>query len=501
MKKRKEEKHYTSPFIAIGFITVCMVLAMLAGCDKQLTKSKAAGNVVSLTVTTPRISDNNNTAEITRAGSTSTPAPQTITVPIIGNGNMALEATLTPSPQAATELATGMKYRVIAFEQDNVTAAGYKSHADYAVGTDEPVAGDLRVTSGSTYTFVCYSLNSSAALPAFDANNLNIAAAPSTNDLLYTKFNQNITQANKTLSFSFSHKFSQVTVIADATNLAQNITAISTTLSPNYPASMALADGALTAGTAAARSIPWGTVTAGETVTANACTVFTNSSTAISVNIPSVTIGTTTKTNLTATFGANAMQQGYKYTLRLRFKEYGIVLAGLTWAPGNLIYTEGTYSFADTQEYHTSTWNGGDYWNWCRTDPTVLTSYTGSYSASVDPCQKVAPAGTWRMPTRAEFTSLISAGHVWATKIGINGRYFGTTTVQAAKAKDNFLFLPAAGIRFNGTTAIGSIDTNGYYWAATSSDTSNAYRLDFSNTGTNMYYNTRSSGFSIRCVK
>ena len=489
----------------ITLIAGALCFSVLAACGKE--ENTLTGGQVSLTVATPRISESDNNTEITRSGSTSTPAPQTVTVPA-GNG-MTLEATLEPSPQAATravtQLAAGVKYRVIAFEQDNVTAAGYKSHADFEVGTDGTMDGDLHVPAGDTYTFVCYSLNSSEALPAFDADNLNIAANPATNDLLYTKFNQAITQASKTLSFSFEHQFSLITVIADATKLAQNITAITATLSPNYPTTMAMADGALTAGTAAARSIPWGTVTAGETITATDCTVFTNASSTITVSIPSVTIGTTTRTNLKATFGTNAMQQGYKYTLRLKFKAYGIVLAGVTWAEGNLIYTgtypNGSYSFASTQEYYTGTWNGGDYWGWCQLNPTVTTAYTGDYSVAVDPCQMVDPAGTWRMPTNEELQNYINAEHTWTTRNGVFGRYFGISSVPATGTENNYVFLPAAGWRSSGNTTMNGVDQNGYYWSATPNSTTSTYRLGFYDTNVYTNHGARNYGFSIRCVK
>lgn len=196
------------------------------------------------------------------------------------------------------------------------------------------------------------------------------------------------------------------------------------------------------------------------------------------------------------------MQAGYKYTIRLKFKLFeGVLLAGVTWAPGNLIYSgtypTGTYSFASTQEYYSSTWNGGDYWGWCQLNPTVITSYSGGYSAAVDPCQQVAPAGTWRMPTQTELVNLINATYVWTTKNGINGRYFGTTTVPATGTENNYLFLPAAGYRVNASTTMDNVGTYGYYWSSTPESTPHAYGLN--NAGVSYY--SRNFGFAIRCVK
>ena len=479
-----------------------MALMLFTACSKQETPNLPTGEVVALSVTTPHINESDQNTEITRSGS-ALPATQTVTVPI-DNSNMMLEAALEPvktaTTRANTALATGVKYRIIAFENGNVTTAGYISYADYKVGTTEPVAGELLVPTGVTITFVCYSLNTTS-LPAFDENTLDIAANPLTNDLLYTQFNQEITSENKTLSFSFGHKFSQVTVIADATGMALNITAISATLAPNYAVTMAVADGTLTAGTSTARTIPWGTVTEGQTVTSSACNVFTNGSNTITVSIPSVTIQGVTKNNLTATFSSNSMQSGYKYTLRLKFSRTveGISVAGLTWAPGNLIYTGGTYSFAATQEYYTGKWNGGDYWNWCQLDPTNYSQSGSSYSLPIDPCQQVAPTGIWRMPTRTELKALISSGSVWTTKNGVNGRYFGTTSATAANAAPNsYIFLPAAGIRNLGSTGMSNVSGRGYYW----SSTYGVYSLWMSNTGINAdSADSPKYGMTIRCVK
>ena len=494
----KTTKRFAFLLPALGFIL------LLAACTKEeSTLPEGESKLVALTVATPHISESDETTEITRSGSEE-PAAQTVTVP--AGGGMTLEATLertnTPATRGTTALTTGVKYRIIAFAQDNVTTAGYKSYADFAVGTTGSVAGDLNVLAGSTYTFVCYSLNKTT-LPTFDSNSLDITADPATDDLLYAKFNQTITEASKTLSFSFLHKFSQVTVIADATNLAQNITAISATLSPNYSATLAIANGALTAGTSAARTIPWGTITAAQTVTATACTVFTNGSSSVSMSIPSVTIDGTTKTSLTATFGTNSMQAGYKYTLRLKFKALGIEVSGINvyWAKGNVrsLDSGATFSFYPNQYDYSGVWNGGDYFCWNTLNPSSLTSSnsTATYNSATDPCTKVAPAGTWRMPTEAELTALI-ASSVWGTYGGNNGRFFGTTTVPAEADKSKYVFLPAAGYR--DSTTLYFVGTGRSYWSATPSGTTYAYTLTFYITYAVTGGSNRNFGVTVRCV-
>lgn len=179
-----------------------------------------------------------------------------------------------------------------------------------------------------------------------------------------------------------------------------------------------------------------------------------------------------------------------------------IYLAGVHWAPGNLLYTDGVYSFTATQEHYTGAWNGGDYWNWCMLSPTNYTSYGKAYCSANDPCQKVAPTGTWRMPTQEELDKLINLGSVWATKNSVSGRFFGTTTPPATGTENNYVFLPAASSRNGCQTTMYNIDTCGYYCSSTAYGNTGAYALYFGSTGIGIYGdNNRDRGFSIRCVK
>lgn len=457
---------------------------LVSSCHKEENVDSFCGETVALRVS---VSGINDCKVVVDGGNRSDYAIssclQSVTVPA-GN-SLQLKATLEQSPVATrgtTPLTTGVRYRVIAFKQGNVSAAGYLSHADFAVGTAEPIAGYLHVLPGATYTFVCYSMNGTT-LPVFDKTALDITTNPTEGDLLYAKFDQAITVTGNALVFGFTPKFSQITVIADATSMKQDITAISAEISPNYSATLTLASGALTAlGDAGSRVISWGTVTPGQTVAAKACTVFTNGSKGIRVTIPSVTIGGTTQVDLKAFFGSNTMQAGGKYTLRLKLikaseNSEGIVLNGLTWAPGNLNAVpnaDGTflYYFAPAQESYSGLVNGGDYFCWDTLDPTVNASsnVTGIYDASTDPCTKVIPEGTWRMPTKEEFEALVASESVWGAKNNKQGAYFGTTTVPPAYNgwEDNYLFLPAAGMGVHGGSELVELASAGCYWTSSS---------------------------------
>lgn len=185
----------------------------------------------------------------------------------------------------------------------------------------------------------------------------------------------------------------------------------------------------------------------------------------------------------------------------------GFVLAGAVWAPGNLIATskgDGTfnYSFASTQEYYSGTWNGDDYFCWNTLSPTVTssTNITTTYDASTDPCRQVVSDGIWRMPTNTELAALKNAGSVWTTKSGINGRYFGITTVPASGAESKYLFLPAAGYRDKESTTMNQTGESGYYWSGTPNGTTTAYRLYFNNNNAETNTGNYSHGHTLRCV-
>ena len=305
-------------YAGLLWATLFSMLLMPSCNDENEHNNSFSREIIELRVSPPKISENSENTEITKSG-TEAPATLTVNAP---TDNIAIEATLEGNAIAtrgSTALATGVKYRVIAFKQGDVSAAGYINHADFVVGKTEIPSG-FHVHPNITYTFICYSFNSTDSLPAFDKNALNIVANPDASDLLYTQFDKQITSTSKLLSFCFTRKYSQITVIADATNMAQNISTISATLSPNYSCTLSLNSGEMiNANTYTACPIRWGTITPGQTLYSTPCRLFTNGSSTVTINIPSVTIGDITQTNLTATFNNKIIQIGNKYTLRLQF--------------------------------------------------------------------------------------------------------------------------------------------------------------------------------------
>src|SRR5574344_1471401 len=484
-----------SLFLASGF---------LFGCGSDDTAVYEANNYnnpsvpVSITVSGD---DWASDESITRSGSSSI---EKVIVPM--DNGYSLFATLEPAARAqtrATLVAAGIRYRVVAYKQNDISAAGYMSHADYVVGAAAP---KFLLPINCTYTLVCYSYGSAAALPAFDKNSTDIAVT-SSNDMLYCKTDIPVTDVNSSFSILFSHLFSKVTVIADASVDGYNVTACTGSLSPNYSATASLVDGSLVKGTSAAKSLGWSSLGT-PVVTSDAAVVYTAGET-VTLTFATLSIATSPVTNLTnqsVIFTGKTMELGKSYTLRVAFKQApGIVVPGINvyWAKGNLrsLDSGATFSFYPNQCDYSGVWHGGDYFCWNTLNPLSLTSSnsTATYNSATDPCRKVAPAGTWRMPTDAELDALI-ASSVWGTYGGKNGRFFGTTTVPAEADKSKYVFMPAAGNRDNGSSAMYFVGTYGYCWSATPTGTTDAYYLNFYSTLANTYYYYRNAGFTVRCV-
>ncbi|MCL2596450.1 MAG: Ig-like domain-containing protein [Paludibacter sp.] len=166
----------------------------------------------------------------------------------------------------------------------------------------------------------------------------------------------------------------------------------------------------------------------------------------------------------------------------------GALINGVWWATRNV---DAFHTFAPTQESAGKfyQWNRptawpvtGTVWDWDGTIPTGNT-----WTATNDPC----PDG-WRVPTRAELTSLNNSGSSWVTQNGVRGRRFGTG--------HNQIFLPAVGYRDG--TLYGTLyysGTNGLYWSSTEYNNTDAFFLLFDSTDY-LYIYSKVQGLSVRCV-
>jgi len=161
-----------------------------------------------------------------------------------------------------------------------------------------------------------------------------------------------------------------------------------------------------------------------------------------------------------------------------------------------------TYSNAPVRDWRSG---GGNIARWG--DGTRNTTVPKGVN---DPC----PSG-WRVPTEAEWRSIVNGNTSSMTSIPTAGRLSSSgnywrwnrngTPGWLIYPDDNAngepaLFLPAAGCRYRGDGLFGGIGTEGRYWSSTSAGTNSYYMYSYTSTVAPSYNLDKSYGFSVRCV-
>ncbi|HIC8646245.1 TPA: hypothetical protein ACW7X5_003522, partial [Elizabethkingia meningoseptica] len=228
--------------------------------------------------------------------------------------------------------------------------------------------------------------------------------------------------------------------------------------------------------------------------------------------------------NASFDYGSVAPAKGTSYNFRITLKTTGDV-AGNEWALGNLWYDKNEtderfrYKFRpdDTTSRSGSTYRDTDYWGWGSELPG--TASATSPSTFVDPCSRVYPAGTWRMPTRANFQALIrltptstpDTGTILPSLNNPNGTAYyiqtGNLSYQAMKFRDT----PAEKkwVQFTYDSNY-RLDPNyvgvsgGKFWTSNLYTSNSAYYASFGGialyTGSSFFL-TNNYLLNIRCVK
>ena len=174
----------------------------------------------------------------------------------------------------------------------------------------------------------------------------------------------------------------------------------------------------------------------------------------------------------------------------------GVVINGIRWATRN-VDMPGT--FADSPEDAGMLYQWNRHVGWSSSNPLVNSNGGSTWNSTEqsgtewtrdnDPC----PTG-WRVPTREELQTLISANSEWVTRNGVNGRLFGTAPNQ--------IFLPAAGHRSGNWGSLSFVGTQGYYAQNAQTDTwTTALFIVFdSSRGGFSGAASRATALSVRCV-
>jgi len=172
----------------------------------------------------------------------------------------------------------------------------------------------------------------------------------------------------------------------------------------------------------------------------------------------------------------------------------GVMINGILWATCN-VDMPGTFAATPSELGMFYQWNRRV--GWSSTDPMINsnggTTWDGSippiYNPSLeanDPC----PPG-WRVPYGHEQQLLINSGSFWGELNGVPGRFFGSGEQK--------VFFPAAGYRYCIDGRLHNVGNYGSYWGNQGAGDIAAL-LYFFDLHTDIDYNLRSFGNSVRCV-
>ena len=157
------------------------------------------------------------------------------------------------------------------------------------------------------------------------------------------------------------------------------------------------------------------------------------------------------------------------------------------------------FAWGETTSKSTYNWNT---YKWCNGSGTTLTKYNNSSSYGTidnkttlelsDDAARANWGGEWRMPTDTEVTELRKqCTWTWTTQNGVYG--YKVTS----KSNGNSIFLPAAGLRIDGS--LYDAGSGGYYWSSTGC-LSSAYCLRFLSSDVVSDVFARYFGHSVRPV-
>lgn len=298
----------------------------------------------------------------------------------------------------------------------------YKNDGTLVHNCDYTVNGTTAtIVSGSTepalipgtYKFVCITKNNSISNP-FAGTNVIVNSGEDFGTYVESK---TISANDKTITINFKRQIAQFAVEVVGSGFKNNTPVISdNNINVNYlnASGTWVADNSATDNTEL--SISTSNVSK---QTSNGATflVIPMNNKNLSVSIPSLQFDGKTYSNINVPLnGITVARKGnYKMSVKLtKNTSDGIEYNDLIWAPGNLKYEDGIYSFMPSQEANTYI-------------PEVLTHidmFNVDELSRTDVCAKVLPKGRWRLSTLDELNELVK-NFSYGSLNGIFGGYFG----------------------------------------------------------------------------
>lgn len=407
---------------------------------------------------------------------------------------------VSPDPLIQTRGAlANIRFRILAYK-GTVSTANYVGQGDYTTngsGVASAVSGQALLLPQGTYTFVCYSFGTNAALAAFNGSSATTLSVSNGSDFMtYTKSGVVVSGASYTVSgISFVRQCARLELEVNTAGFENKIISACSASVSNLSVSGSWTMGSTDTGnlsvsgsTGSSSFTSWSRLNSASITGQNIVLPVANRALEIKL---SATIGGTAYTNKTVSLASTTFTKGGDYKVTIKIKLDGIIVAGIVWAKSNLYNdsSDRNYKIGSSQEYvHKSgDTEGGSYFGWNTLDWTAKTFNDGAYDPAKDPCSKL-PGGKWRTPSKEQFDALVALSNKsWDS--AKNGYWF-----------DGKLFLPAAGNRFTDGSMV-NVGSFGFYWSSTP-DGSGGYYLGFlrGNIAVSNYHN-RSNGFPVRCVQ
>lgn len=530
---------------------ILLLLSVLSSCSKEsfTEPTSLEVNLLDLEVQTTESGDTDDANTLTRAATNTTAYGDTpvevanipfnqhfgISVSLSRdlpnssseNGNTLTRAAgITNSGPNSWKLDNGVKYRLLAYDNNESKVID----TVYTVG--QYSGGGLNLNSGSTYTFIVYSILSKSQVPAAPAGKLSDAVFTNIDgntDFIHFRKVQKLNPGKNALDVTMKHVFSQLTTSINSAAIG-NITTVKARVGDHYlsPTISLNSGNVLAYNNKATNGKDIVFANTSTTSAANDATIICNNGSITStITIDEITINNVTKKAIS--IPGIKLAPGTRYVLTLKIKTFtpdaepGIELGNKIYAPGNLTYdrNSNTYSFSTKGEgdlwfknYVKPRRNDLDSRPWGQNNQEARADLNGG---SGDPCALVMPLNTWRLPNRTEMENIKTAseaqvsGHpgpniyapvryIAETYPGGNrrGMYFGTQTNPGTNY-NKYLFISFDGI-YNNNTTRGDLDNTGWYMLK------NGSNYEYMQIGPNIYtFNfyqlEQNTAVAIRCVK
>ncbi|MDR2275976.1 MAG: hypothetical protein LBF27_34030 [Sphingobacterium sp.] len=435
------------------------------------------------------------------------------------------------------DVAANVKYKVAVFDNNGT----YVTERDYVRGQETNTA-ELLLNDGENYTFIAYSINSTNENPEItysdpankSLSTSSIESLDGKTNFMYFRKDMTLTSGNENyLAIVFQHKFSQIITVIDASATGKNVVEVEASFSSHFPnADIKLSDAAITrSGAEENVDINFeglNSPTATGTINLNGNT------TAATLNITKMTIGTLTRTDL-APFTGLSISPGVQYHLNITLTpndvnlihngQKAVKIDGNIWMRHNL----GADTNSDPDQAPSPVDRIGNYYQFGR--PTVVATYntgtgtipgwntskapngswnSGTETAPVKTSNDPCPSG-YRIPTRAEVQNLID--HTNASNIGTWTNNSSANTTGAAKVLTSKinpqvkLTFPIAGYRAADDGQLYWRGGSAAYWTSSVTDTENTRLAIAQNSVTVATGNgnqpanvSKTSGYPIRCI-